>query len=108
MKMMMRTSVRLIVLLLNDVTMLALSLFVASRLLHFSFSWEHVQIFLTFSAICGLQLTVFAKFGLYRTSLRHASIDFLVEILKATTAASVLLIFGLYVTSVQAPAEMLF
>lgn len=60
------------------------------------------------SLIVFLQLLVLWKFGLYKSVLRYASIDFLITVLKAVTVSNFVSIFAFYITKIDLSLSAIF
>ena len=93
-------SIKIFILCCADILFLLAAFFIACHLVHFSFVWEWPRKIFMLVMLVGLQISMFYFFGLYRTSLRHASIDSMLAIVKAVTVSSLLLVVGFFFINV--------
>lgn len=97
-----------IVLLIYDVIAVTSAIVVANYLVNYNFLWgKNDKIILLFSAVL-LQPLIFLRFGLYRAVLRHASIDFLITVVKAVSVSMLALVFGVYIAQIHFTPQVLF
>lgn len=93
--------------LIGDVLFLSLAFAGADRLVMQTAGWRHAPDWGAMAALVGIQLLMLYLFRLYRTSLRHASIDSLLVVCKAITTATILFVLGLYLVQHRIGVEML-
>ena len=96
------------VLVLADIVLLSAAFFLSFVLVGHSLTPILNGKILILVLIGLVQLFLFVRFGLYRAILRYASIDFLITVLKAVSAAMAVLILGLYVVHITLSAKLLF
>ncbi|MBI4211912.1 MAG: polysaccharide biosynthesis protein [Deltaproteobacteria bacterium] len=92
----MRPYVRFAIVLLNDIVWLFGCYFAAAYLVGASPQTHIGKEFLIFCLTIPAMLFLYAYYGLYRTSLRYASVSFAMSILKATFFGALIVVAGFF------------